>query len=157
MKENKYIRFILFLGANFLALGIGVLLMKNGPQTDWYLSLNKAPWTPEGWVFGVAWTSIMVFFSFYMTKLSFEYQFLDKKLIRLYIVQWILNVSWNYFFFNQHLTVVGFVVITLLWLLIGYFTFENIKKLNWFTLLIFPYLIWMTIATSLNAYIVFYN
>lgn len=131
--------------------------MKNGPQTDWYLSLNKAPWTPEGWVFGVAWTSIMVFFSFYMTKLSFEYQFLDKKLIRLYIVQWILNVSWNYFFFNQHLTVVGFVVITLLWLLIGYFTFENIKKLNWFTLLIFPYLIWMTIATSLNAYIVFYN
>lgn len=131
--------------------------MKNGPQTDWYLSLNKAPWTPEGWVFGVAWTSIMVFFSFYMTKLSFEYQFLDKKLIRLYIVQWILNVSWNYFFFNQHLTVVGLVVITLLWLLIGYFTFENIKKLNWFTLLIFPYLIWMTIATSLNAYIVFYN
>ncbi len=157
MKENKYIRFILFLGANFLALGIGVLLMKNGPQTDWYLSLNKAPWTPEGWVFGVAWTSIMVFFSFYMTKLSFEYQFLDKKLIRLYIVQWILNVSWNYFFFNQHLTVVGLVVITLLWLLIGYFTFENIKKLNLFTLLIFPYLIWMTIATSLNAYIVFYN
>lgn len=131
--------------------------MKNGPQTEWYLSLNKAPWTPEGWVFGVAWTSIMVFFSFYMTKLSFEYPFLDKKLVRLYIVHWILNVSWNYFFFNKHLTVVGLVVITLLWLLIGYFTFKNFKKIKVFTLLILPYLIWMTIATSLNAYIVFYN
>ncbi|APG65507.1 TspO protein [Tenacibaculum todarodis] len=157
MKSNKYIRFILFLIANFLALGIGGLLMKNGPQTEWYLLLNKAPWTPQGWVFGVAWTSIMIFFSFYMTKLSFEYRFLDKKLVRLYIVQWILNVSWNYFFFNKHLTVVGLVVITLLWLLIGYFTFKNFKKIKVFTLLILPYLIWMTIATSLNAYIVFYN
>jgi tryptophan-rich sensory protein len=142
---------------NFLALGIGVLLMQNGPQRDWYLSLNKAPWTPPGWVFGTAWTTIMLLFSFYMTKLSFEYQFLDKKLLSLYIIQWILNVSWNYFFFNQHLTVVGLVSITLLWLLIGYFTFEHLMKLKWITLLILPYLIWMTIATSLNAYIVLYN
>lgn len=157
MKENKYIRFLIFLVVNFLALGIGVLLMQNGPQRDWYLSLNKAPWTPPGWVFGTAWTTIMLLFSFYMTKLSFEYQFLDKKLLSLYIIQWILNVSWNYFFFNQHLTVVGLVSITLLWLLIGYFTFEHLMKLKWITLLILPYLIWMTIATSLNAYIVLYN
>jgi len=157
LKENKYIRFLIFLVVNFLALGIGVLLMQNGPQRDWYLSLNKAPWTPPGWVFGTAWTTIMLLFSFYMTKLSFEYQFLDKKLLSLYIIQWILNVSWNYFFFNQHLTVVGLVSITLLWLLIGYFTFEHLMKLKWITLLILPYLIWMTIATSLNAYIVLYN
>ena len=84
-------------------------------------------------------------------------KFLDKKLLLLFIAQWILNVSWNYFFFNQQLTVVGLVSITLLWLLIGYFTFEHLKKLRVFTLLILPYLIWMTIATSLNAYIVFYN
>jgi len=157
LKENKYIRFLIFLVVNFLALGIGVLLMQNGPQRDWYLSLNKAPWTPPGWVFGTAWTTIMLLFSFYMTKLSFEYQFLDKKLLSLYIIQWILNVSWNYFFFNQHLTVVGLVSITLLWLLIGYFTFEHLMKLKWITLLFLHYFIWMTIATSLNAYIVLYN
>ncbi|WP_237274376.1 TspO/MBR family protein [Tenacibaculum ovolyticum] len=157
MKENKYIRFLIFLVVNFLALGIGVLLMENGPRTDWYLSLNKAPWTPAGWVFGAAWTIIMLLFSFYMTILSFEYPFLNKKLTGLFSIQWILNVGWNYFFFNQHLTVVGLISITLLWLLIGYFTFEHLKRLKLFTLLILPYLIWMTIATSLNAYIVFYN
>ena len=157
MFQNKYIRFLIFLSVNFLALGIGVILMNNGPQTEWYTSLNQAPWTPEGWVFGVAWSLIMFCFSFYMTKLSFQYSFLDRKLLLLFSTQWLLNVSWNYFFFNQHLTIIGLVVITLLWLLIGYFTFKHIKKLNWITLLILPYLIWMTIATSLNAYIVFYN
>ncbi|MCG8733885.1 TspO/MBR family protein [Tenacibaculum finnmarkense] len=157
MKQNKYIRFLLFLVVNFLALAIGILLMKDGPRTDWYLSLNKAPWTPAGWVFGAAWSTIMLLFAFYMTKLSFKFPFLDKKLTLLFSVQWILNVGWNYFFFNQHLTVIGLVVITLLWLLIGYFTFKNLRELKGITLFILPYLIWMTIATSLNAYIVFYN
>lgn len=157
MENNKYIRFSIFLLANFLALAIGVLLMKNGPQAEWYTSLNQAPWTPENWVFGFAWTTIMICFSFYMTKLSFQYKFLDKKIVSLFIAQWILNVSWNYFFFNQHLTIIGLIVITFLWLLIGYFTFEHLKKIKEYTLLIVPYLIWMTIATSLNAYIVLYN
>ncbi|UTD16119.1 TspO/MBR family protein [Tenacibaculum mesophilum] len=157
MKENKYIRFLIFLIANLSALGIGVWLMNEGPRTDWYLSLNKAPWTPAGWVFGVAWTIIMVLFSVYMTKVSFQHEFLNKKVLILYVDQWILNVSWNYIFFNQHLTKLGLVVIALLWLLIGYFTFEYLKKVRWYTLFILPYLIWMTIATSLNAYIVLNN
>ena len=157
MKENKYIRFLIFLIANLSALAIGAWLMNEGPRTDWYLSLNKAPWTPAGWVFGVAWTIIMVLFSVYMTKVSFQHEFLNKKVLILYIDQWVLNVSWNYIFFNQHLTKLGLVVIALLWLLIGYFTFEYVKKVRWYTLFILPYLIWMTIATSLNAYIVLNN
>ncbi|WP_299011023.1 TspO/MBR family protein [uncultured Tenacibaculum sp.] len=157
MKENKYIRFLIFLIANLSALAIGAWLMNEGPRTDWYLSLNKAPWTPAGWVFGVAWTIIMVLFSVYMTKVSFQHEFLNKKVLILYVDQWILNVSWNYIFFNQHLTKLGLVVIALLWLLIGYFTFEYVKKVRWYTLFILPYLIWMTIATSLNAYIVLNN
>lgn len=157
MKINKYVRFLIFLVVNFSALALGVLLMKNGPQTDWYLSLNKAPWTPPGWVFGIAWSTIMLLFSFYMTRLSFEYKFLDRKLVLHFVAQWILNVSWNYFFFNQHLIIIGLIGITLLWLLVGYFTFKHVKKLKVVTLLILPYLIWMTIATSLNAYIIFYN
>ena len=155
--KNKYARFITFLIANFLALGIGVVLMNNGPQTDWYINLNKAPWTPASWVFGFAWTSIMIFFSFYMTRLSYKYKFFDKKLLSLFTIQWILNVSWNFVFFNQHLTKIGLLVIVLLWLLIGFFTFKHIHKVKWYTLLIAPYLVWLTIATSLNAYIVFFN
>jgi len=157
MRNNKFIRFIIFLFFNFSAIGFGVLLMQNGPQTDWYLQLEKAPWTPANWVFGAAWFSIMFLFSFYMTRLSFQFQFFKKDIIILYTVQWILNVGWNYIFFNKQLVLLGLLVIVLLWLLIGYFTFKYVKRLNFYTLLIVPYLVWMTIASSLNAYIFLNN
>lgn len=131
--------------------------MNNGPRTTWYLSLNKAPWTPPNWMFGTAWSLIMICFAFYMTKLSFKQSFFNSKLTLLYVFQWILNVGWNYFFFNKHQTKIGLVVITILWLLIGYLTINYHKKLKLYSLLIYPYLIWMTIATSLNAYIVLNN
>lgn len=155
--QKKASRVVLFLVFNFLALWIGTILMKNGPQETWYMSLNQAPWTPPGWVFGAAWTSIMIAFSFYMTELSLQFKWKDSKLIWVYSIQWILNVSWNYVFFNQHQTLLGLIVIIALWLLVGYLTFKHLKKLRYNTLLIAPYLIWLTIATSLNAYVVLYN
>ena len=66
-------RFIFFLFINFGSLALGSWLMNNGPQSEWYIQLNKAPWTPAGWVFGVAWTTIMICFSLYLAKL-FEHQ-----------------------------------------------------------------------------------
>ena len=155
--KSKGLLFLLFLVSNFGALGIGVLLMNNGSTSDWYLNLNKAPWTPPGWVFGAAWFSLMFCFSIYMTKLVITLNNPNSKLIKLFLVQWILNVSWNYIFFNQHLTIAGFVVIISLWLLVGYLTFEYIKKTKYYTLFILPYLVWMTIATSLNAFIIINN
>ncbi|MDN3666103.1 TspO/MBR family protein [Algibacter miyuki] len=157
MENNKIIRFVLFLCFNILALGIGVLIMSDGPQSAWYTSLNKAPWTPDNWVFGAAWTCIMVAFSVYMTALTYRFPFTHHPLIKLYALQWVLNVLWNFLFFNQHLAILGLINITALWLLIGYFTFNYIKTLKYYTLFIAPYLIWITIATSLNAYIVFNN
>jgi tryptophan-rich sensory protein len=142
---------------NFLALGIGVLLMDNGPQTSWYTSLNQAPWTPENWVFGFAWSAIMLCFSFYMTKLSLKYSKLNTKIIILFSIQFFLNFIWNYIFFNQHQVALGLFTIVLLWLLVGYFTFNYLKILKFNTILIAPYFVWLTIATSLNAYILFYN
>jgi tryptophan-rich sensory protein len=61
------IRLVIFLFLNFGALAIGVTLMGDGASSDWYLQLNKAPWTPPGWSFGVAWTVIMIGFAIYMS------------------------------------------------------------------------------------------
>ena len=149
--------FLLFIVSNFGALGLGVLLMSNGSTSDWYYSLNKAPWTPDGWVFGTAWFSLMFSYAFYMTALVLKYKRPNFKLVKLYVIQWILHVSWPYIFFNQHLTIFGLIVIIGLWLLIGYFTFRFMKTLKYQTLFILPYLVWMTVATSLNAYIVINN
>lgn len=153
MKIFKYV--IIFLIINFGALYIGNLLMANGPRTAWYINLNKAPWTPPGWVFGVAWTTIMLCFSLYMARL---YKTLpNKQILTLFSIQFILNVIWNYIFFNQHLIGLGLVIIMLLTLVVGIFFFKYLNTLKIKSVLILPYLIWLCIASSLNAYILLNN
>jgi tryptophan-rich sensory protein len=146
---------ILFLVLNFGALGVGTLLMDNGPQSLWYTSLNQAPWTPMGWVFGAAWTCVMIFFSVFM---SFFIQNENlKKVFILYAIQFVLNISWNYIFFNQQLTELGLLILVLLTLLTFYFfiAFKSILNNNRYFVL--PYCVWLLVALSLNAYIVAYN
>jgi tryptophan-rich sensory protein len=153
MKLLKYI--IIFLLINFGALAIGSWLMENGPQTNWYITLNKAPWTPPGWVFGVAWTTIMVCFSIYMGYLFQNNT--SKKVISLFTIQFILNVIWNYIFFNQHMIGFGLIVIMLLTAVVSVFLFDYKNVLKTKSLLILPYFIWLCIATSLNMYILIHN
>ncbi|GAB1857783.1 tryptophan-rich sensory protein [Flavobacteriaceae bacterium MHTCC 0001] len=153
MKLLKYT--LIFLVINFGALALGSLLMANGPQESWYENLNKAPWTPPGWVFGVAWTTIMVCFSLYMAFLY--YVLPTSNVLGLFIAQLSLNVSWNYIFFNQHFIGLGFLVIVALAFVIGLLTICYIKTIKYKTLLIAPYFIWLCIATSLNGYILLEN
>ncbi|WP_242135418.1 TspO/MBR family protein [Aestuariivivens marinum] len=153
MKILKYL--IFFLVINFGALTIGGWLMNNGPLTAWYQNLNQAPWTPPSWVFGVAWTTIMICFSIYMAYLAKTV--LDKKLVVLFTIQFILNVVWNYFFFNLHLTILGLVCLIILTFVIGKFLLDYKSVLKIKSLLILPYFIWLIVAISLNAYIVLKN
>ena len=153
MKLTKLI--ILFLVINFGSLAIGSWLMDNGPKTDWYIHLNKAPWTPPGFIFGVAWSLIMICFSIY---LAFLFQELDGFKTRiLFAFQVFLNVIWNYIFFNQHLISLGLITIILLTVVLFYYFFSFQKLLKKTRFLLLPYMIWLLIATSLNAYILFNN
>lgn len=153
---NKITYFILFLVINFGGLALGSWLMNDGPNTLWYQNLNKAPWTPPGWVFGVAWTLIMLCFSWYLAELFKER--MSRVLWTVYGLQVVLNVIWNWIFFNQHLVVLGLLVISLLFVVILYFfiTFRS-DRLKYAKYLLLPYLVWLCIAISLNAYVVFNN
>ncbi|MDH5413711.1 MAG: tryptophan-rich sensory protein, partial [Flavobacteriaceae bacterium] len=139
----------------FAALGIGSWLMQNGPTTEWYLQLNKAPWTPPGWIFGVAWITIMFCFSFYMT---FLYEIENTAILKLlFVLQVLLNVSWNYIFFNKQSIGGGLLVIIMLTLVVFYLLITYFKALDLKNLFILPYGIWLMIATSLNLYIYLKN
>jgi len=147
---------ILFLVINFSALALGSLFPQSGVSSDWYVGLNKAPWTPPGWVFGAAWTSIMLFFSFYMAQLWTK---VDNKnlLVGLYVLQLILNIGWNPSFFYFHHVLGGLIIISTLTLLVGYFLINYWPVLTYKSVLILPYFIWLLIATSLNGYILLKN
>ncbi|MGB1206712.1 MAG: TspO/MBR family protein [Chitinophagales bacterium] len=147
---------IIFLVLNFLALGIGGFATGDGVSSQWYAELNKAPWTPPGWVFGAAWTLIMICFSFFMAFLwkNFENK---KLLIGLYSLQWVLCVGWNFVFFEFQQIFLGLFVIGSLFLLTAYFLLSFWPQIQAKSLLVAPYFVWLLIATSLNFYILLNN
>lgn len=147
---------VIFLVINFAALALGGLATNAAVNGEWYQSVNKAPWTPPGWVFGASWTTIMLCFSIFMAYVWEEV--LDKKkLLTLFGIQWVLNVSWNPIFFVYHYVLFGLIVISSLTVLVGYFLVAYRATLKAKAFLMLPYFVWLLIATSLNAYIFLYN
>ena len=118
-------KIVFFLFINFGSLGLGSWLMNNGPRSDWYNNLNQAPWTPAGWVFGVAWSFIMICFSVYMAYLFS--QLTSEKVKIAFSIQVFLNIIWNFIFFNQHLILLGLITIILLTVVVFYIFF-SLKK-----------------------------
>lgn len=149
------LRIFLFLIINFGGLFIGGLFTGEGVPSDWYQNLNKAPWTPPGWVFGAAWTTIMICFSVYMAILWEKIKL--NKLLFIFISEVVLNVIWNPLFFHFKWINVALLSISLLTILITYMVISLRREMRLKTLLLFPYLIWIVIATSLNGYVVLYN
>lgn len=149
-------RIVIFLVLNFGALAIGGFFTGSGVSSDWYQTLNKAPWTPPGWVFGAAWTTIMLCFTVYMA-FAWDSVSNHKLLVGLFGIQWLLNVLWNPVFFHYQAIIPGLLVISGLTILVGFMLFYYWPVLKPKSLLLAPYLVWLVIATSLNAYIVVKN
>jgi tryptophan-rich sensory protein len=150
------LRTTIFLIINFIALALGGLFTSKGVPSEWYLSLLKAPWTPPGWVFGFAWSIIMICYAFYM-GLLYKTSSKTTTIIILYLVQLVLNISWNPVFFKFHYVLLGFTVISLLTITVIFKLFFFYKAIKLKSFLILPYIIWLIIATSLNTYILIYN
>lgn len=150
------IRLVVFSTLNFGALAIGGIFTGKGVPSLWYQNLNKAPWTPPGWAFGAAWTTIMIAFSIYM---AYAWETISKRniLVILFVMQWILNVMWSPVFFHFHNLMGGAIIITLLLLVIAIFQFAYIPQMKNLSYLITPYFIWLIVATSLNMYSLFNN
>lgn len=149
-------RLILFLILNFGSIGVGSLLGGKGPRSEWYANINKAPWTPPGWVFGASWTIIMICFSIY---LAYLWPVVENKkmLIGVLILHYILNLAWNPVFFYFHKVLAGLFIISALTLVVAFIMFFYWPEASYKSLLMAPYLIWLVIATSLNAYTLLKN
>ena len=154
---KKYILTLIgFFILNFGGLWLGNIATGPGVVSDWYTSLNQAPWTPPGWVFGLAWTIIGATFSVFMTNES-EYKEVNPIPIELYTISLIHNILWNFLFFGKYVIIAG-IVITCLSIFVFLMTHYTRVIRGWKSAFwIMPYFIWLMIATSLNWYIVIMN
>lgn len=154
--KSPFIRFLLFFILNFGSLAIGQFATGPGVISDWYMGMNKAPWTPDGWVFGAAWTLIMTCLTVYMT-IAWPKVENKMELFWLYVAQLVLSIAWNPVFFTWHQVTLALVLICTLALLMIYWFTRFRKEINYVILLLLPYVIWLLIAVSLNAYVFLNN
>ncbi|MBS9778529.1 MAG: tryptophan-rich sensory protein [Gammaproteobacteria bacterium] len=145
---KKLYSFILFLLVNAACLFLSNIFMGDGPTSDWYYSLERAPWTPPSWAFGVAWSFIMICFAAYMAlmphKRAYDYAY--------YCMVLSFCALWNYAFFNHNLVFAGFVVLCVLTMSVLFMTWQNVSRQRGGSWLMLPFCVWTIIATSLNAY-----
>lgn len=151
MDLTKFHKLLLSLAMTFIAAAIGGIFTIPS-ITNWYPTLQKPAFTPPNWVFGPVWTTLyfLMAVSFYLVwaKKSKEKYF--KGAAEIYFMQLVLNVLWSVVFFGFRNTLGGLLVIIPLWtsILVTIFKFYKVDK-NAAYLLI-PYILWVSIASSLN-------
>jgi benzodiazapine receptor len=151
--------------ALFLAVAIiggslsGLLSMrggKNGQWKIWYDQLQKAPWNPPPWVFGPAWTALYALMG-WASFLIWEETRASSPALLLYFVQLAVNFAWSPLFFGMRKPQPALFLIGILWVLIvaTIVSFHDVSPKAAYLLI--PYLLWVSYASTLNAYIVRYN
>lgn len=140
-----WLTFCIFFAA---CLGAGVTggLFPPGP---WYRQLNKPSWTPPDWVFPVTWMVLYVCMAAAAARVA---SLPDNGIaMAFWAMQIAFNGLWTPVFFGLRKIRLGMAVVSVLWAsvlctLIALWQVDLIAGL-----LFVPYLIWVTIASALNA------
>lgn len=143
--------FYIFLIACCAAASTGIIF-KPG---DWYAALQKPGFTPPNWVFPVAWTVIYLLLAWAGYRLTLLPG--SQLVLALWAAQIALNTLWTPVFFGAHRIFAGMVILTLLWLTVATMVVMALQLDLVTGLILFPYLIWLSIAAALNFSILRHN
>lgn len=120
---------------------------------DWYAALTKPPGTPPNWLFGPVWTILyaMMGTAFALIWHRGEKGLQKRRAFTIFALQLILNLAWTPVFFGAHQLGPALIVISLLLcgILATILAFRPIDRLA--SILLIPYLCWVSYATYLNA------
>lgn len=125
------------------------------PPGDWYKALNKPPWTPPDWVFPLTWTVLYACMALAATRVAgmpgSEYA------IALWAVQATFNGLWSPVFFGLQRIRGGMIVVSILWIAVAA-SMVALWQVDWIAGVLFaPYLLWVTIAATLNLSVLLRN
>ena len=141
-----WIAVAVFAALNFVAASSGGLF-KPGV---WYTGLNKPSWTPPNWAFPVVW-SLLFGLNAWAGWMIWEAIGLSRPdVLALYVGSLLLNAGWSWLFFGRKRMDLALIDVALLWLsLVAVVAvFWSIRPAA--ALPVLPYLLWVTIAATLN-------
>lgn len=138
------------------AAALGGLLTNLGP---WYYALKQPSWKPPDWLFGPAWTTI---FACAAAAGVLAWRHADTRksratVVTLFAINFGCNSLWSLLFFTLQRPDWALMEVGFLWLSIAalmYFLYPLSKAAS---LLLLPYLLWVSFASILNWAIVQMN
>ncbi len=156
---RRVFQFIFAIIVSFIPGAIGNIYSPNGPSDAWYNMLNKSIVTPDGWVFGIAWTTLyaLLGIALFLVMRNEQTRLSKTRAYLLFLIQMVLNALWSYTFFGAHMT--GWALVVLIALIVASVmmmrAFRPFSK--WASYLIWPYILWISFAAYLNIAIVWLN
>lgn len=128
---------------------IGSLFTASAIQT-WYAELQRPSFSPPNWIFGPVW----VFLYFLMGISAYLiWQKEDKKDLGLFWIHLFFNAIWSILFFGLQSPGLALIDIIVIWLFIVVLIIKFWKRSKLASLLLTPYLLWVSFAGILNYYI----
>jgi tryptophan-rich sensory protein len=137
-----------------VCIGAGLMgsLFTRESIPTWYSLLQKPSFTPPSWLFAPVWLLLYILMgvsAFLIWRRGFR-QFQVRESIIIFTVQLFLNALWSYAFFGLKSPLIGLLVIVPLWtaILLTILNFYKVSKTA--SLLLIPYILWVSYATVLN-------
>ena len=87
----------------------------SGNPGSYYYSLDLPPFAPPSWIFGPMWTVLYILMGmalYFLTQM--DERKLKRKLLTLFVIQFICNFLWSALFFNLQSNFIAAVDITIL-------------------------------------------
>lgn len=156
--EARILAIFAIVAATSLVAALGGLI-SGGEQDEWYRALNKAPGTPPGFVFAVVWPllySLMTIGAALVWNAAGSWRRADQAL-GVYFVQLAANLGWSALFFQLHQPLAALINLCVLWVLVAIMIREFAPFSRVGAQLQVPYLLWVSFAFYLNAWVVAAN
>ncbi|MEL7447317.1 MAG: TspO/MBR family protein [Pseudomonadota bacterium] len=135
---------------------LGATITDLGP---WYQSLQKPAWNPPDALFPIAWTLIfgLCVASGVTAWRAAPTRGASEVIVSLFALNAFLNITWSMLFFRLQRPDWAFIELMLLWLSVGALMIYTARYSKVAGLLLFPYLVWVTIAGALNWEVIALN
>ncbi len=154
MVKNKFVSFIFFIAATYLASFIGGVATISSKE-PWYSSLNKSFLTPPDWIFAPVWTTLYLLMAIAAWHAWVNKR--EKSLIYIYLIHLFFNTTWSIVFFVYHSISVALINLIVIIIFIIYLIsrYKEISNLSFY--LMIPYLLWSCYALILNLTLLILN
>ncbi len=152
MKPRDILKLVVSIIACLAAGAIGSIFTRSAIPT-WYATLEKPAFNPPNWLFAPAWALLYLLMSiaaFLVWRRGLENRQVRIALI-VFLIQLILNALWSVVFFGLESPLYGLIVISALWVAILFTVLKFFRISSVASVLLWPYLLWVTFAAVLNV------